>query len=72
MVTSRDNIRSDTACGPPGNEGALRPSVDATVVALAHLLGRQAAREAFRAARAAAESPDDPAPPSPATLIDED
>ena len=71
MVTSKDNILFETACEPPGTGGALRPTVDVTILALARLLGRQAAREAFRAACDNAQIPD-PAPTPPPTTIDEE
>ena len=46
-------------------------STDETMKALARLLGRQAAREAFRAACDNAQIPD-PAPTPPPTTIDEE
>lgn len=71
MVTSKDNILSDTACEPPGTGGALRPTVDVTILALTRLLGRQTAQEAFRAARTDSQTAD-PAPATPATTTDEE
>ena len=71
MVTSKDNIQSDNLGKPPKTGCSLRPIVDETVIALARLLGRQAAREAFRAVRDDAQV-SDPAPTTPATTIDEE
>ena len=59
---------------PDGNQLAPDKSarnVDETVLALARLLGRQAAREAIRAARTDSQATD-PAPATPATTTDEE
>ena len=71
MVTSKDNIRSDNLSKPPKTSGSPRLTVDETVLALARLLGRQAAREAIRAERYDAQIPD-PAPITPLTTVDEE
>lgn len=56
----------------PSDRDVCAGDTHAVVRALARLLGRQAAREAFRIARTEAESSDDPASLSPATAADED
>lgn len=73
MVASKDNNRADSPGKPTRTSGSPTPTVDEAVRDLVRLLGRQAAREAFRAARAQAEAQaPDPASPSPATGTDEE
>ena len=71
MVTSRDKIRPDIRGEPPRRDDSPRPTVDETIFALARLLGRQAAREAIRAALADSQATV-PAPATPATTTDEE
>lgn len=65
MVTSSDKIRSDNLGKLRKTGGSPQLIVDETVLALARLLGRQAAREVLRAARTDSQATD-PAPATPA------
>lgn len=71
MVTSKDNIQSDNIGKPPKTGCSSGSTVDETVLVLARLLGRQAAREAHRATRTDSQATN-PTPATPVTTIDEE
>lgn len=72
MVASKDNIQTDRPGESTRTVSPPRLTVDTSLLALARLLGRQAAREAFRAARNVATEASEPGSPSPATRADEE
>lgn len=72
MFASKDNNRSNCPDKLLGTGTSNASPVDVAVVALARLLGRQAAREAFEAARSGDRSRGKSAGPFPASTTDID